>query len=258
VVRDSIVRALALTLAGSLLIPSLRGEQIPVRHKQGSAHGFLEIRDSGGVHIASGDYIQTVHGNLVICRVVFHFHDDSIDDDTTIFTQQNAFRLVSDHHIQRGPSFPQPIDVFIDAKTGRVTSRSIAGKIEVEQLELPVDVANGLPPNLLLNISPTTPETRVSFVAPTTKPRLVHISIRPAGEIHFTVGGTPRKATDYVLHVELGGITGVIAPLIGKQPRDFHIYIMEGKVPTFIREEGQLYEGGPVWHIEQISPVFPH
>jgi hypothetical protein len=45
--------------------------------------------------------------------------------------------------------------------------------------------------------------------------------------------------------------------MIGKQPAHYHIWILEGTAPAFIREEGQLYEGGPIWRIEQISPSFP-
>jgi hypothetical protein len=95
-------------------------------------------------------------------------------------------------------------------------------------------------------------------VAPTSKPRLISISVKPAGDVPFSVGGHTRKAVDYVLHVELGGLVGVIAPMIGKQPADYHIWILEGTAPAFIREEGQLYEGGPIWRIEQISPTFSH
>ena len=76
--------------------------------------------------------------------------------------------------------------------------------------------------------------------------------------VPFSIGGSRRKAIDYVLHVELGGLTGVIAPLVGKEPADYHIWILGGAHPAFIREEGQLYEGGPIWRIEQISPTFSH
>ena len=64
------------------------------------------------------------------------------------------------------------------------------------------------------------------------------------------IGGTERKAVDFVLHVELGGLTGVVAPLIGKQPPDYHIWILPGTSPAFIREEGPLYEGGPMTRLE--------
>jgi hypothetical protein len=75
--------------------------------------------------------------------------------------------------------------------------------------------------------------------------------------VKFTVGGRSRVATDFVVHVELGGVPGIVAPLIGKEPRDFHVLILTGADPAFIREEGQLYAGGPVWRIQQISAVMP-
>jgi hypothetical protein len=234
----------------------LHSELIRVRYPQGSAHGFLVVKTAEGVIIASGDVIQNVRGERVTSRVTFHFRDGSLDDEVTVFSQHKVFRLISDHHIQHGPSFPKPIDVFIDAPIGRITSHTEDGKITQDHLGLPADVANGLPPNLLLNILPSTPETKISFVAPTTKPRLIHVSIKPAGKVPFEIAGGARKATDYVLHIELGGLMGAIAPMIGKQPEDFHIWILGGSSPAFIREEGQFYEGGPLWRIEQVSPAF--
>jgi hypothetical protein len=243
-------------LSGALAIPSLCAEPIPVRHPQGSAHGFLAVKTAEGVILATGDVIQVVHGDRVTSRVTFHFRDGSLDDDITVFSQHKVFRLLSDHHIQHGPSFPKPIDILIDAVTGQITSRTAEGKVNQDHLDLPTDVSNGLPPNLLLNILPSTPETKVSFVAPTAKPRLIHVSIKPQGDASFHIAGNTRKAIDYVLHVEFGGLAGAIAPMIGKQPADFHIWILGGSSPAFIREEGQFYEGGPLWRIEQISPSF--
>ncbi len=244
-------------LASALLSGKLTADPVPVRHPQGSSHGFLALKTLEGTRIATGDATEIVHGDRVTSRVIFRFRDGSIDEDTTVFSQRGVFRLISDHHIQRGPSFPKSIDVLINASTGQITSRTEDGKVRQDHLDLSPDVSNGLPPNLLMNILPSTPETKLSFVAPTEKPRLIHISIKPAGEVPFTIGGTKRKAVDFSLHVELGGITGVVAPLIGKQPPDYHIWILPGKSPAFIREEGPLYEGGPVWRIEQISPEFP-
>ena len=127
-----------------------------------------------------------------------------------------------------------------------------------EHLDLPPDVANGLPPNLLLNILQSTPETKISYVVPGAKPRVVHLSIKPAGTLPFRVGRLRRTAIDFTIHVELGGVTGLVAPLIGKEPSDFHIWIIPGNPPAFVREEGQLYEGGPIWRMEQISASFGH
>jgi hypothetical protein len=245
-----------LSLLAVLLRATLYADPVPVRHPQGSAHGFVVLKTLKGTRIAIGDMTQIVHGDRVTSRLVFRFRDGSIDDDTTVFSQRGVFRLITDHHIQHGPSFPKPMDVLINAVTGQITSRSKDGKMRQDHLDLPLDVSNGLPPNLLMNILPSIPETKLSFVAPTEKPRLIRVSIKPAGEVPFTIGGTKRKAIDFVLHPELGGVIGMIAPLIGKQPPDSHIWILPGTSPAFIREEGQLYEGGPTWRIEQISPEF--
>lgn len=248
--------SLKLPLLAVLLVLSAHAEPVKVRHRQGAAHGFVVLKNQQGVRLATGDMTQIVRGDRVTSRLLLRFRDGSVDDDTTVFSERGVFRLISDHHIQRGPSFPKPIDVLINAQTGEITSRSKDGKLRQDHLDLPPDVSNGLPPNLLMNISPTVAETKLAFVAPTEKPRLIQISIKPAGELSFRIGDTKRKATDFALHPELGGVVGMIAPLIGKQPSDFHIWILEGVSPAFIREEGQLYEGGPIWRIEQISPAF--
>jgi hypothetical protein len=250
------MEAFAVIAATLLLKWPLYAEPVQVRHPQGSAHGFVALKTLQGKRLATGDMTQIVQGDRVTSRLVFHFRDGSVDDDTTVFTQRGVFRLLSDHHIQRGPSFPEPMDMLINAVTGQITSHGKDGKVRKDHLDLPSDVSNGLPPNLLMNIPPSAPETKLSFVAPGSKPRLIRVSIKPVGELPFTVGDTPRKAVDFVLHPELGGITGLIAPLIGKQPADYHIWILPGTSPAFIREEGALYQGGPVWRIEQISPGF--
>ena len=232
-------------------------EPIPVRYAQGSSHGFLALNTLEGVTIAIGESTQTVHGDRVTSRLVFRFRDGSVDDDLTVYTQRQVFRLVSDHHIQHGASFPKPIDFLIEMGTGDLSFRSEDGTLTKEHMDdLPADVANGLPPNLLLNILPSVPETKISYLAPRKKSRLVQISIKPTGSVPFSIAGSPRKATDFTLHVELGGITGVVAPLVGKQPDDYHIWLDPGAPPAFVREEGALYEGGPIWRIEEIAPTF--
>lgn len=237
-----------------LLVVSAHSETIPVRYRQGSSHGFVALKTLDGVPVATGEITQTVQGDLVTSRFILHFRDGSVDDDRTVFTQRGTFRLVSDHHVQRGPFFPKPMDMLIETATGQITSRTPDGKIVQEHLDLPPDVSNGLPPNLIMNILPSTSETKIAYVAPGTKPRLIHLSIKPTDTLSFNVGSLRRKATDFTIHIELGGITGVVAPMIGKEPRDTHLWLQPGKPPAFIREEGQLYEGGPVLRMEQVSP----
>jgi len=243
--------------AGAALTGVAHGEPVKVRYQQGSAHGFVEVTTLTGSRIAVGDLTQRAQGNVVTSRLTLHFFDGSLDDETTIYSQRGTFRLISDHHVQHGPSFPESLDVTIDAVNGQLTSTDAAGRSHRTHIDMPPDVSNGMPSTLLMNVLPETPETKIAVVVPTSPPRIVHLSMKNSGEGEFTMGGIARKATDYVVHVELGGVAGVVAPLIGKEPHDYHVWILTGEAPAFIRMEGALYVGGPIWRIDQISAVFP-
>jgi hypothetical protein len=60
-----------------------------------------------------------------------------------------------------------------------------------------------------------------------------------------------------VVHIELGGLAGLVAPLIGKQPPDTHVWVLQGDAPAFIGSEGPLAMGGAPWRLELASPGFP-
>ena len=243
------------------LQPGAPAEPIPVRHVEGTVHGFLALRSKEGRVLAVGDLFQVVRGDRVTSRLIFRFKDGSVDDETTVFSQRGNFQLITDHHIQKGPSFPQPMDLSIDVPTGQVTVRSTGkdGKEDVrsEHLDLPHDLINGLILSVSKNIRPETPETKVSMVVATPKPRLVKVAITPHGEEPFSLVGSHRKAMRFVLKIELGGVAGVVAPLIGKAPPEIQIWIIGGQGPAFVREEGPLYQGGPVWSIQLTSPAWP-
>jgi len=257
------VRRIALLLALTGLPPAgnVLGELVPVRHAEGMVHGFLALRTLGGETLADGDLIQTSRGDRVTSRLVFRFRDGSLQEETAVFTQSGNFRLVSDHLIQRGPSFPRALDVTIDRASGRVEVRSRekeeTEKVYSERLELPPDLSNGLAFILLKNIAPAAGRRELPMVAATPKPRLVNLVVTSAGEDRLSVGGSQRKATHFIVKIEIGGIAGVVAPLIGKQPPDTHVWILEGEAPAFVRSEGPLSMDGPIWRIELVSPVWP-
>jgi hypothetical protein len=130
------------------------GEPIPVRYPEGTTHGFLAVRTLEGKLLASGELTEVLHGDQVVSHLVFRFKDGSVDDETAVFSQRGTFRLISDHHIQKGPSFPHPTNVFIDASTGQVTVRyqdKDREKVDTEHLDLPADLANGIILMLLRN-----------------------------------------------------------------------------------------------------------
>lgn len=49
----------------------------------------------------------------------------------------------------------------------------------------------------------------------------------------------------------------MIASVIGKQPTDYHVVLVGGEDPVFLREEGPLFEGGPIGRVQQVSAAFP-
>jgi hypothetical protein len=153
----------------------LNADQVRVRHTEGLMHGFLALRTLEGKRLADGEMTQVAEGDRVTGHLIFRFTDGSIYDDTTVFTQRGAFRLLSDHLVQRGPSFKQEIESSVEASTGQITVRykDKDGKERVlrDRRELPPDVANGLLFTLVKHILPAVPQTTVSLVATTPKPR---------------------------------------------------------------------------------------
>jgi hypothetical protein len=124
-------------------------------------------------------------------------------------------------------------------------------------MDLPVDLANGLIPVLLKNVQRDALPSSVSFIAATPKPRLVKVAIAVAGTDPFSIAGSARKATHYVLKVDIGGFAGLVAPLVGKQPPDSHVWILEGEAPAFVRSQAPMFMGGPLWQTDLVSPVWP-
>jgi hypothetical protein len=235
-------------------------QPVAVRHAEGVVHGFLLLRELDGTILANGDLIQTSQGDRVTSRLVFHFKDGSRHDETAVFSQRGHFRLLSDHLVQRGAAFPRPLDMTIDGSKRIVTVNYTDDgekKAVSEQMDLQPDLANGIIPVLLKNLDAGGAQTDASMVAATPKPRLVKLAISRDGEDAFTIDGSRRRATRYRVKVELGGLTGLVAPLLGKQPPDARVWILHGDAPAFVKAEQPLYAGGPVWRIELVSPAWP-
>jgi hypothetical protein len=235
----------ALTLA-----TAAPAEQISVKHIQLPRHEFMVARSETGKIIARAEFTEDVQGDEVTMRLTYHFVDGSIDDETTTYRQQGTFRLVRNHHIQKGPFFAKPVDFAVEAATGIATSRTVDknGKINVENehIDLPDDLANGFVGTLLLNVPQNTTPFRVGILAPVFGGRLIRILISPEGEQPFQKAGQTLKAAVFRIHPELGGILGVIATLLGLQPKDVMVWILEGEQPAVMRVVGQLGGFGPV------------
>ena len=257
-----VVRARAASFAAAVLavaVPVL-AETVPVKQEEGLVYGFLALSTVEGKTIADGALIQTSKGNRVTSRLLFQFRDGSTYDETSVFTQDRRFRLVSNKVVNKGPTFPKALESSIDMKTGQVTVRYTDDgeeKTISEKMKLPEDLANGLILTLLKNISPETPKTIVSMLAITPKPRLVKLEFTPAATEAFATGAKGRQATRYNVKVDIKGIMGVLAWVLDKTPPDSSVWILGGEAPAFIKSESPFYAESPLWRIELVSPTWP-
>jgi len=254
--------------AGALLIvlicfigAAFGADSLPVRYKEGLTHGFLVLSTLDGNAIAEGDWTEVVHGNQITSRLIYHFKDGTLQDETTIFSQRKTFALVSYHLIQKGPAFPHPTELSVQMSSGQVNVRYANDKgeekTESEHMKLPPNLANGMVLTLLKNFRPGEALPQLAMVVATPKPRIVKLSLSLQGKDPFTIVGAHRESLHYVMKVEIGGLAGVIAPLLGKQPPDSHVWIIGGEAPTFVKSETLSYMEGPIWRTELVSPVWP-
>ncbi len=230
---------------------------VAVHHRENAAHGFLTLRSMDGRVLATGEQTQAARGNMVRKRLTFRFHDGSLDDETTEFRDTGTLRLIAYHHVQRGPSFPHPLELSIDAPTGRVAVRDLAegqsAEVEETVLPLPADLSNGLVTNIVQNLDPAELPVSVSYLAATPKPRLVRLVITSGALQPVTTAGATTQGRHYVVDVRIGGISGVIATAVRKSLPRSHIWI-GADTSGFLRAETPLGLDGPVWRIDLAAP----
>ncbi len=120
-------------------------------------------------------------------------------------------------------------------------------------LDLPEDVHNGMTGTLLRNL-PAGASANGHVIAFTPKPRLLRSTMRPDGEDKYFVGDAARTATRCLVTLEIGGLTGVVAFVLGKDPPDLRFWISSGPAPAFLKFQGAMFVKGPTWRIDPSGP----
>ncbi len=121
---------------------------------------------------------------------------------------------------------------------------------------MPPDLYNGLTLTLLKNLPAGTPAV-VKMAAFTPKPRLIAAHLTLEGEDKVRVGPASKKATRHLVKLEVEGLAGLIAPVIGKDPPDIRYWLVPGEVSAFVRFEGAMFLNGPVWRLEMANVEWP-
>lgn len=208
-------------VAAAVLCHAVAGEAAPVKVRlaEGSTRGFLVVKTMQGVPIAYGELRQTPRDGLIESVFALSFKDGSVREETVAFSQKEVLRLEAYRLQQRGASFPK-MEVSFDRTSGRYRAT-----VQQERDDEPksADGKLEMPP-------------RMAIFTPT--PRLIRMDVRPEGEERVFVGGHARPTVRYLVNLELGGVTGAIAALAGKDPPDFLYWLVTGPVPAFVRFQG--------------------
>ena len=226
--RHGACTAVAIIIAISGLVCSpADGASVAVRFPEGMAHGFLLLRSLAGEIIGHGEITQVVkEGDQVESHLVFTFKDGSLHDEKVTFSQQRVFTMLRYRLVQRGPSFPDQIEVSIDCSTAEYTVRSKAGADGKEELlagafTLPQDVYNGIFVTILLNL-PKGANGTVNFLAFTPEPEIIKLELNLKGEHTVRIGDLSRKAIQYAFQPDIGMIRELLGKATGKIPDQFH------------------------------------
>jgi hypothetical protein len=249
----SAIRYAGVVLVSLLTATALGAGTVRVRFQEGVTRGFLAIRTPQGELIGHGELRQKPRGDEVDSRLLLQFKDGSVHDELTTYSQRGVLRLESYKLTQRGPSFPGT-EVAFDRKTGRyqAKTRERAGGPEDAasgELEMPPDLYNGMALLVLKNMAPGERVTG-HLAAFTPKPRLIRMELSREGEDRVVFAGDAKPATRHLVNLEIGGLTGVVASMIGKNPPDLRYWLVLGEVPAFVRFEGAMFLNGPVWRVE--------
>ena len=258
--RASTCFAVIVVIAALVSVP-VYAAPVAVRFPEGVTHGFLLVRSLAGEIIGQGEMTQVAkEADLVESHLAFNFKDGSLHDEVVTFSQQRVFTMIRYRLAQRGPSFPDQIEVSIDRGTAEYKVRSKTGedgkeKVLAGAFTMPKDVYNCIVVTMLLNLPKGASET-VSFLAFTPKPEVIKLELNLMGEHTVRIGDLSHKAVRYAFKPDIGMIRELLGKATGKIPTQFHYdcWILDDEVPSFVQFEGPLQLMGPIVLIELVSP----
>jgi hypothetical protein len=225
-------------------------EPVAVRFTEGVTRGFPVLKSPTGTPLAQGELVQVAQDDRVASRLTFRFTDGSLYDESVVFSQRGLFTLLSYRLVQKGPSFPESLEAWMDRENEWFSVRhrpdpDTAEEVVSGPLTLPADVYNGMLVMLMKNLAPSE-STTVQIAVFSPRPRLVRLALTPTGQEPIRVGEVSLRATRYLIKPQLGKLA---AFLIVDVP-NISVWIASGDAPTFVRFLGPLDLMGPVWRID--------
>jgi hypothetical protein len=233
---------------------------VAVRFIEGVTRGFLLVSGVDGTPLGQGDIRQIAHPAHVESRMILRLHDGSIHDETVTFTQNKVFKLGRFKLVQKGPSFPEPAEISLDAVTGEYVVNAYPGDADREKvyrgtLEVPSDTYNGMIVTVLRNLPPGAGAS-VHYIAFTPRPYVIGLDLRPQSAEKVRVGAESRAVTRYALVARMGFLLRLGASILGKTPGPQQCWILADPVPAFVSCEAAFASvAGPHWRISLASPA---
>ena len=258
---SSLIVGAAIALLVMILSVATSGGEVPVRYPEVTSHRMFVLRSLDGKEIGKGELEETTEGRLVTSKLTLNFKNSSLYQETAQFTQDGTFHVSKFHMSESGPSFKDAMEMTIDVANGTVEvhadeQNSVAEKQRdwSEHIHLPQDLANGIVPLVARNMPAAAGKTTVSMIVATPSPKLVHVTISPTALQKFRFDGSRLEATRYAVQVDLSGFTGTLVEMAGRQPAPSFVWMLRGKVPSFLMAQ-EAFLGGPVCRIELARPL---
>ena len=252
------IAGLAIVIAIVALMSTLaEASPIEVRFPEGVTHGYLLVQSLSGETIGQGEMTQMIGGgDLVENHLVFRFKDGSLHEENVAFSQHGVFTLMSYRLVQRGPFFPEQLDVSIDRNKAEYSVRSKTRVQEKEdvldgQIDLPKDIYNGMLITVSKNLEKDANEM-VSILAFTPAPQIINVQLLALDKGSVHTGELSNKTTQYIFKPQIGMIQKLLGKAAGKLPAHFQYdcWIMANETPSFVKFEGPLQLMGPTVRIE--------
>ena len=252
------IAGLAIVIAIAALMSTLAdASPIEVRFPEGVTHGYLLVQSLSGEPIGQGEMTQMIGGgDLVENHLVFRFKDGSLHEEKVAFSQHGVFTLMSYRLVQRGPFFPEQLDVSIDRNKAEYSVRSKTRVQEKEdvldgQIDLPKDIYNGMLITVSKNLEKDADEM-VSILAFTPAPQIINVQLLALDKGSVHTGELSNKTTQYIFKPQIGMIQKLLGKAAGKLPAHFQYdcWIMANETPSFVKFEGPLQLMGPTVRIE--------
>ena len=165
-------------------------------------------------------------------------------DERTTYSQRGVFRLEAYHLTQSGPSFPGA-DVAFDRKSWPLPGEDAReGRRARGDGERRVRDAAGS------RQRPDAPLAQEHAARGTghrpaggvhAEAALSRMELHQEGEDRIVFAGDPKQAARHLVDLEIGGVTGVVASVIGKNPPDLRYWLALGDIPAFVRFQGAMF-----------------